>query len=108
MYDEFIMNAFGELLALARRQAGLTQAELATRIGTDQAAISRWERGHDEPRLSSLRRALRACGFELQLSITADPVDRAQLRQQLRMTPDERLQSVVNVDELVSSARRVS
>ncbi len=107
MYDVFIMDSVGALIRLARLEADLTQAQLASRLGTDQAAISRWERGRDEPRLSTVRKVLRACGFELHLSIEPESVDRSQLRQQLRLTPDERLESVVNVTDLVASARRV-
>jgi transcriptional regulator with XRE-family HTH domain len=40
-----------------RLRCGLSQAVLAERLGVDQTAVSRWERGLDEPRLS-VRRAL--------------------------------------------------
>lgn len=39
------MNHFGELLKAARQQAGLSQAELAEKIGCRQKQISNWERG---------------------------------------------------------------
>ena len=35
---------FGERLAAAREQAGLTQAQLAERLGLTQVAIAYWER----------------------------------------------------------------
>lgn len=35
----------GAALKAARRRAGLTQAQLGARIGADQSAISKWERG---------------------------------------------------------------
>ena len=38
----------GRLRAM-RRSLGLTQAELAARLGQDEAQISRWERGHRTP-----------------------------------------------------------
>ena len=42
---------FGSRLAQLRRQAGLgQQAELATRVGTTQQTISRWEAGLSRPR----------------------------------------------------------
>ena len=44
--------------------AGLTQVALAAAIGTTQSVISRWERGADSPRVETLVRILRACGYE--------------------------------------------
>ena len=96
-----------ELIHNARVHAGLTQGQLAQRIGTTQSAVSRWERGHDEPRLSSLSAILRACGLRLVLRAEVDDVDRSQVRQQLAMSPDERLTSVVNLSEMLSAARAV-
>jgi transcriptional regulator with XRE-family HTH domain len=91
----------------ARLGAGLPQAELAKRVGTTQSAISRWEQGHDEPRLSRLADVLRACGVNATLVFDDhDTVDRAQLRQQLAMTPEQRLASVVNISRMVAGAQR--
>lgn len=57
----------GALLAQARRRAGLTQAELAARAGTSQAAISDYERGRRDPSVTTLRRLLKAAGARLEL-----------------------------------------
>jgi transcriptional regulator with XRE-family HTH domain len=54
----------GELIASARITAGLSQTALAAAIGTAQSVISRWERGVETPRVETLVRILRACGFE--------------------------------------------
>jgi transcriptional regulator with XRE-family HTH domain len=97
----------GALVRDARRRAGLSQAELARRIGTAQPVVSRWERGADEPRLSTLQRVLAACGLRLVLGVEPDDVDRAQIRQQLALTPDERLRSVTNLSRTLASARRI-
>lgn len=96
----------GELVRRARLAAGLTQAELADLVGTTQSAVSRWERGHDEPRLASLVDVLRACGLRLSLVADVD-VDRAQIRQQLALSPAERLASVVNLGRTLAAARRI-
>jgi len=99
------------LIRDARQAAGLSQVALAERLSTTQSAISRWERGHDEPRLSTLRSILRACDRRLVLSSEPHPladVDRAQIRQQLAMSPEERLASVSNVSTFVMNARRVN
>ena len=41
--------SLAEQLGLARKQQGLSQAELAARIGTTQASISQWENGKSTP-----------------------------------------------------------
>jgi transcriptional regulator with XRE-family HTH domain len=96
----------GGVIRRARQQAGLSQAELAARVGTAQSAVSRWERGHDEPRLSTLSAILAACGLALRLRVDVD-VDRAQIRQQLAMSPRERLRSVVNLSRTLAEAREL-
>jgi transcriptional regulator with XRE-family HTH domain len=55
----------GALIREARRRAGLTQGELAARLGTTQSAIARLERGGTEPSFERVVEAVRACGFEL-------------------------------------------
>ena len=96
------------LIREARLAAGLTQAELARRIRTTQSVVSRWEQGGDEPRLSTLDRVLRACGRRLSITVEDDDVDRSQIRQQLAMTPAERLASVTNLSRMLATARRVT
>lgn len=99
-------KAVGELIRRARADAGLTQAALAERIGTKQPVVSRWERAREEPRVSTLVRVMRACGLSLTFTVEHDDVDRAQIRQQLAMTPEERLASVVNLSRTLAAARR--
>ena len=98
----------GRLIREARRLGGLTQADLARRLGTTQSAVSNWERGRDTPRVDTLARILEACGFEADMTFRRlDDVDRAQIRQNLAMTPAERLESVRNVSKLRAKARPV-
>jgi len=108
MTDVASRTGTGDLIRQARLAAGLTQAELARRIRTTQSVVSRWERGGDEPRLSTLDRILRACGRRLSLTVEDDDVDRSQIRQQLAMTPAERLASVTNLSRTLATARRVT
>jgi len=49
----------------ARRRAGLTQVELASRAGTSQATISAYEHGRKEPSVETLSRLLAATGTRL-------------------------------------------
>jgi transcriptional regulator with XRE-family HTH domain len=96
----------GGLIREARRLSGLTQAELARRLGTTQSAVSNWERGRETPRVDTLARILEACGFEADLTFRRlDDVDRAQIRENLAMTPAARLESVRNVSHLRARAR---
>ncbi len=48
------MSAFSETLARLRRERGLTQAELAARLGISKSAVSMYERGNREPELELL------------------------------------------------------
>jgi transcriptional regulator with XRE-family HTH domain len=94
------------LVRQARSLAGLSQAELAARTGTTQPVVSRWERGTELPRIDALARVLQACGFEADLVFRRrDDVDRSQIAGTLALTPDERLESVVQTSELLGLAR---
>ena len=95
-----------ELVRNSRIRSGLSQQELADRVGTTQSAVSRWERGHDEPRLRTLSEIARACGMRLVIDIEED-VDRAQIRQQLSLSPVDRLASVVNLSRIRHIAEAV-
>jgi transcriptional regulator with XRE-family HTH domain len=63
----------GELLRAARRRHGLTQAQLAARARTSQAAISRIERDVVSPSVATLAQLLDLMGDELVLG--AEPID---------------------------------
>ena len=97
----------GRLMRQARLDAGLTQVALAQRLGTTQSVVSRWERGADEPRLSTLARVVRVCGHTLVVGIEPDDLDRAQIRQHLAMTAAERLAGVANVSRMLATAEPV-
>jgi transcriptional regulator with XRE-family HTH domain len=62
----------------ARRRAGLTQAELARRVGTSQPAIARYERARAMPDLATLHRIVEACGLELRLELVDDVIESKQ------------------------------
>jgi transcriptional regulator with XRE-family HTH domain len=53
-----------------RKQAGLTQAELAAAAGTSQPTIAAYESGAKVPSLRTLRRLALAAGFELEIGVT--------------------------------------
>ena len=47
---------FAKNLKRARKNLGLSQAELAKRLSMVQGAVSNWENGTREPKLSDLER----------------------------------------------------
>lgn len=61
--------AVGAALARHRRATGLSQAEVADRMGTSQPAVARLEAGAVDARLSTLHRYAAALGCDLQLSM---------------------------------------
>lgn len=60
----------------ARRGAGLTQRELATRARTSQPAVARYESGAAVPSFPTLDRLLGALGIELHVSPRTSPARR--------------------------------
>jgi uncharacterized protein len=60
------------IIRRVRTAAGLTQTELARRVGTRQSAISAYERGQREPSVSTLERIVEAAGSSLILDTVAD------------------------------------
>lgn len=75
----------------ARRQAGLTQRELARRAHTQQPTVARIESHAVVPRVDTLDRLLAACGLELAtVPRPGTGVDRTLIQERLRLTPAER------------------
>jgi ribosome-binding protein aMBF1 (putative translation factor) len=58
-------------LIRARRRAGLSQAELAARMGTSQSAIARLESGQTLPSTKTLLRFAKATGSKVHLRLSA-------------------------------------
>lgn len=106
------MSLAAQTLRAARRHAGLTQAEVARRLGTAQSAVAQLERMGSNPTFETLRRALDVTGHEL--SLDAKPrrssVDETLIARKLRMSPAERIadfeQAYGGARELALAARR--
>lgn len=58
-------------LAAARARSGLSQAELAARMGTSKAVISRMENGSSLPSIRTLLRFAEATGSKVQVRLPA-------------------------------------
>jgi predicted transcriptional regulator len=55
-------KALTENLVRRRQELGLSQTEVAARMGTSQSAVARVEAGHGEVRMSTLERYAAAVG----------------------------------------------
>jgi len=88
-----VTEAAGELIRDARRAEGLSQAQLARRMRTSQSTVARLEGGRANPTITTLDKALRACGHTLDLASTRleHQVDETLIAAQLKMTPAQRL-----------------
>jgi transcriptional regulator with XRE-family HTH domain len=77
----------------ARLAAGLTQAELAARLGTTQPVVARLESAAANPTVETLERALHATGHRLALGAEhhRSHVDETLIRKHLELTPAQRL-----------------
>jgi len=60
---------FGVLLKEARKDAGLTQLELASKLHTQKSAISRIENHSEDVKLSTLERFASALGKKLEIHL---------------------------------------
>lgn len=56
-----------QILLDARKESGMTQSELANKIGTDKSYISRVERGLTIPSISTFYRMVSAMGLSVEL-----------------------------------------
>lgn len=101
------MSDAARLVRDARRHAGLTQAELAERLGTTQSAVAKLERPDANPTVRTLERAVGATGHRLQLIAPAfgDGADVSLLRQALRRTPGQRIEALEQQHDEVRGTR---
>lgn len=65
----------GDLIAQARRESGLSQAELARRAGMPRSVLNAYERHHRQPGVDALARIARAAGLEVRIGRPADRID---------------------------------
>jgi transcriptional regulator with XRE-family HTH domain len=66
--------AFLDEFLKARAAAGISQAEIAERMGTTQSAVARLEsgRGKHSPSLATLRKYARALGYRIDLRLVKE------------------------------------
>ncbi len=93
----------GHLIREARRQAGLTQAELAKELSTAQPNVARWESAAMSPSVDVLMRVLDLCKCDLLVRLL--PRSEAHWQKleagEIDLTAEERLETLVTfVDTL--------
>jgi len=69
--------AIASAMIAARTHAGLTQAELAKKMGTTQSVIARLEAGKSKPSTSTLEKLAKATGTRLRISFEPEKVQPA-------------------------------
>ncbi len=89
-----------------RQRAGLTQADLAQRVGTTQSAISRLENGRVRPSLETIERLAKACGATLELRLRTSEAPTAEFESNLSLTPAGRLDQLIRAVQFVVEGRR--
>ena len=92
------MNA-SRLVRDARRAAGLTQAELAERLGQPQSVIARLEAPGANPKLETLQRAVAATGHSIEATLASGPgIDKTMIAADVRISPEQRLRNFESFD----------
>ena len=87
-----------QIIREARLKAGLTQSQLAERLGRERAQVARWEIGGQEPSFENVVAVVEACGFALNVEIAervADPSLDAELGESVLQAPQQRVQALM-------------
>ncbi len=87
----------------ARRQAGLSQRELAVRARVSPSTVARIERGRVEPTFDLMLRLVRACGLELRMRLEPEDPSAEPGR---TLDFEARLTELRNLSEMALEARR--
>jgi HTH-type transcriptional regulator / antitoxin HipB len=77
--EEFEKLSIGEQLVRLRLQTGMTQAQVAKKVGTTASAISRYENAeYDRYEIQTLRKIVEACGGHLKV-VMEGPADKGRV-----------------------------
>lgn len=101
----------GELVRNARLRSGISQSALARRAGTSQAAISRIERGLEQPTFERVEQILASLGWRLEYGLAALAEHDAEPRRVIDAQggpPAARLEAGLSLSRFASSLDRAS
>ena len=105
----FLSMRGGTLIREARRRNGLTQRQLAGRLGVSQPVVARWEADTSSTTVENLTRVLRMCGFGLEVRLVpvdaGDAHDWSMVEANLARSPRERLAQAEAAANLVLAGR---
>ena len=62
----------GDLIRICRQKAGMTQRELATKVGITATSLWRYETGKDMPRWDKVVWCLNVCGYTFEIKEISD------------------------------------
>lgn len=65
--------SLGERIALARKQAGLSQEQLGEKLGVSRQAVSKWESGQTDPSVAYLAQMCRTLGISSDHLLLGEP-----------------------------------
>lgn len=101
------MNA-PALLRKCRLAGGITQAELALRLGRAQSTVAALERPGANPSVATLQEVFGALGYRVELTAAPDRsgVDETLIERNLRLTPAQRLAAFETAHDEVEALRR--
>lgn len=93
------METAATVLREARRRAGVSQRAAADAAGVRQPVLSRIESGRSQPSLATLDRMVRACGYQLRVTLepAPDPHDLSLLQVTCALTPEQRVDRLVTL-----------
>src|SRR3977135_1646738 len=87
----------GRILRDARREAGVSQRQLAIRTGIAAPSISRIENDRESPSFERFAACMEALGFEPSITLKelgGSQADPAHLAAEAQLTPSQRLESL--------------
>jgi transcriptional regulator with XRE-family HTH domain len=104
------MSTLGSTVRDARQSSGLSQRALARRAGTTQAAISRIERGLEEPSFERFEAIMQSMGWRANVALEPVASHREEPRRLLEEArygdPSTRLATAVNGARFARTLRR--
>ncbi len=92
-HDSHPSSASAQRIRLARRAAGLSQAQLALELGVQRSAVSHWEAQRGKPSMNHLRQLALRTGVQFEWLATG--------RGARTPSPDALLDSIAAVDALL-------
>ena len=99
------MNTAAEIVRGARLRSRLSQRDLARRAGTTQAAISRIERGLEQPTVERLEQILAGLGWRPRIELEPIEVhdeEPRRLYQEAYTQPEVRLKSLIAMSKFAN------